>query len=99
MKILHKKYDHGVQSIQLRTEDDVPLVSVGVMFPGTYDFGVAEHKEVVKVTMGQMTINNVMYSHGDHRVCEIQVGEPVKISCVNYATWQTLFGNFGREGL
>lgn len=91
MKVVHKTYFNGdVQSVQIRTEDDVPLISSGVMFPGTYDFGVAEYREIVRVTHGQMVINGTPYNAPDG-VAEIPAGQEIKIVAVDYASWHTTY--------
>ncbi|MBX4205529.1 MAG: hypothetical protein KW788_05130 [Candidatus Doudnabacteria bacterium] len=95
MRIANDVYQDGSKDLSLKTEDGVRLMSVGVLFPGTHDLGVAEDLMVVRVTSGEIEINGEHYERGDHRIATIKKGEKIEFRNTNYATYHAKIGYTG----
>lgn len=88
---------HGgrVMIQQFQDINHVPLMTLGMMFPGEYPFPDADQDETVTVRYGVMIINGVRYAQGE--ACKIKKGEKIVVSTDGFAAWETLFGDFGPE--
>ena len=83
--IKHNKYFEGnVQSLGFSDHGDD--MTVGVIVPGDYDFGVASRKESMKVITGVLTINGKSYFPEDE-VCIIPAGEKILISASSVSSY------------
>lgn len=79
--ITHNTYFDGkVQSLGFTRENGLRY-TVGVIEPGTHDFGLARCKEVIEiVTSGVLKINGVDYGYREY--CEIPAGTKIIIEAV-----------------
>ncbi len=72
MTIEHRTYfEGGVQSLAFEM-DNGKKATVGVVSPGTWDFGIAKAPEKITVLTGELAINGKL----GYRF-EIKVGDPI----------------------
>lgn len=77
--IEHKTYfDGNVQSFAFTLPSGRRATS-GVVLPGEYDFGKAEHEERIHVTLGVLWVNGEQYVAGLTAV--VQKGGQINIVC------------------
>ncbi len=87
--ITAKTYFGGsVQSLGF--QDGTQRCTVGVVDPGTYDFGKAEHRETIAILTGYLTINGTNYFPGER--CEISAGDSIQIEAKSTASYLCRYG-------
>ncbi len=94
MKIKRNTYFVGrVQSLA-SVEDGVTTMTIGMVLPGTYDFGKAKREEIIQVTLGALWINGATYRAGPgYAPCIIHPGDDITISADSMATYVCRYPN------
>lgn len=80
MPIKHKQY-HGdnVQSLGFQAADGHDM-TVGVLLPGNYDFGVALRSETTVVVWGVLRCSKGSYQ-ANGIPCQFQAGDHIQVWC------------------
>lgn len=87
--IVHKTYFEGtVQSLGCCSAQG--RTSVGVVLPGSYDFGVIQTTERITITGGSLRINGRDYCTGE--TAAVEIGEQVVIIATEVASYLCLYG-------
>lgn len=77
MPIAYKKFSESIQALRYTPKEGEQCTqSIGMMEPGTHDFGNATRKEAISVTSGAITINRILYTPSSGE-CIIEPGEHV----------------------
>ena len=87
--IVHKLYfDEQVQSLGFHFATG--RASVGVVLPGSYDFGIVQTSESITITSGHLQINGQDYRSGE--TCTVQFGDHVAITAAVASSYLCLYG-------
>ena len=88
----HNIYHNGrVQSLGWTHDKDTKM-SVGVVLPGSHNFGTAECKERIRVHSGSLTINGEKYSYSSGS-CVINPGDQVQIDAEEPSYYLCIYGD------
>jgi hypothetical protein len=92
MRIRDDVYPDGSKFLTLMTEDGQRLMSLGILFPGTHNLGIADQQTIIQVTNGKIHAQNAVLSQGEGT--EFREGDEIILGTVDYAAYQIFHGSY-----
>jgi len=92
--IAHRIFHEGmVQSLRIANIDGQGHDgTIGIIQPGTWDFGNVPKGEIIKITSGRVKINGMeYYPEPEYDTCEIESGELLVYKAEAIATYLCIF--------